>query len=197
MPSRGPFVPIPLTCQVNLVGHNSSDNRPVVNVIHCECPASPSAAYLTAIGDLFALKWTTKSGSWSSNMVLDTIVVTDLNSASGPQVTVDVASAGTGGNGLPNLCGVIELLTAKRGKSFTGRIFMPIPTANVNAATGLLVATVQANMDDFVDQVQTGLAALAPSSTIVVASRKLRASTAITGPATRAKAGFIRRRTFG
>jgi hypothetical protein len=197
---RGPFRPIPLTAQVAVAGANATDNRPVVLVLHALTSGAPTVANMTDIADAVADTFEANLAAWPTDVKFSTVTATDLNSSSGPQSVVAVAGAPLAGTATPDLPGatfVTEFMTAKRGRSFTGRVMMPANADSLDHPTGIISGAGITLQQNFFQAIATALIALTPASTLVVASRKLQVSTVVTSIVTRPKAGNLRRRFFG
>jgi len=197
MPIRGPFIPIPGTCKLAFLGHDTATNRPVDMILHANCGVSPTAGTLTNIGNAAATWWGTARGNCVNTFFLDTIEVTDLNDVHGPQVTVSVGSPGTGGAGSPAICAVTEFKTNARGRSFEGRAYWPCPAGDYSTTTLALTTIFQGSQDTNWGNLNAALIALSPSSNLVIASRKLHLGTGVSSFHTRSLVGRIRRREFG
>lgn len=194
---RGPFVPIPNTCKVEIVGHDVGDNKPIVCVMHALCPGSPTPTNISDIASVFEAWLATVSAETSGEASWDFVRATDLNTSTGPQEVVATSHGGSGGDAPPGLSAVVELVTALRGRSHTGRTFWPVNWTRVTLADGTIsTAGVAALANDF-NTLRTNLVALSPASQLVVASRKLATSTQTTGVIVRPEIGRIRRRAFG
>jgi hypothetical protein len=180
-----------------LIGRLTADSRPCDMILHAFAGPGVAAAQLTAIANVFYNEFLEQQGSFPTDYILDNIEVTDLNSATGAQITLGALVPGTGGAGLPNMCTVTELHSDLRGRSYNGRVHAPVPTANVDPATGELVGGVATAMNTFWGDINSELVALAIPSYLVVASRKLSTSRIVITVATRSSAGFIHRRKFG
>src|SRR5690242_12200874 len=191
---RGPFVPIPDTAKVELIGHDIGDNRPVVVVMHAACSAAPTQSEIGEIGTKFEAWLATMSPRTNGEVQWDKVVVTDLNSSTGPQVETDTVHGGSGGDAPPGLSVVLELFTALRGRRHTGRAFWPVNFTAVDLASGRVSgAEITALVTAFVS-LQTALAANTVPSHVVVASRVLHSSTAVSVMIPRPEIGRIRRR---
>lgn len=91
---------------------------------------------------------------------------------SNTQILADVAGTGTG-RGYPNQCSMaITTETGfSRGPAHRGRIYLPLPTAQV-VATGLVNSTDATNIKTSANTLLTALNALAPNYAVAVMSRK-------------------------
>jgi hypothetical protein len=194
---RGPFVPIPDTVKIELIGHDIGDNRPNVQVMHCRASSAPNATEVSAYVAVFEAWLATVSAHTSGEIQWDLVRGTDLNSATGPQENLPTVHGGSGGDAPPGLSAVVEMFTALRGRSFTGRTFWPPDWAAVTMANGQLTGAGQTALETAFGTLQTNLGVLSPTSYLVVASRKLHTGTQVTGFHCRPEIGRIRRRAFG
>jgi len=92
---------------------------------------------------------------------------------------------------------VANLFTAKRGRSFTGRVYLPASGSGYTSSTGAFSSAYQTNFVTALSTLNTDLQALSPASGLLVASRKLQESTVVTSASVRAQSARIRRRQFG
>ena len=191
------FEAISGVCKVEMLGHDTVEERPIVNVLHADCGTTPSAAYLTQIANQLNGAFYANRGAFPDTYILDEIRVTDLNTVTGPQVTIPVNTAGSGGDGVPAQCCVVELYTPLRGRSYTGRIFLPIAQTEVTTGSGAVTSTEITNVSAFITAIQTNWAGLTPASSLVVASRKKDLALVVTSFVIRNLVGWIRRRLFG
>jgi hypothetical protein len=194
---RGPFRPIPLTFKVAIHLTSSGSTRPEAIILHAKAPAAPTAAQTTAVAQAVVNAIAADGVVFPNTVTCDSVEVTDLNSAVGPQATVLSGTVGTGDAGVPDQAGVAILRTAKRGKSFTGRAFLPIPEDAVTTPAGVVTDVWEGRAATLFADIQTNLAALVPSGGLVVASRKLSTSEPVTTVEIRETYGRVRRRVFG
>jgi len=194
---RGPFVPIPGTAKVELIGHDIGDNRPAVVVMHCVDSLTPTIAELNNYATAFENFLVAMSAHTNGEITWDLIRVTDLNTATGPQATLASSAGGSGGDAPPGLSAVFFEHTVLRGRSHTGRHFWPVNFGAVDVASGTLSAPEIAAIEVQYTALNTALGALAPTSSTVVASRKLRLSFPVVSITVRPEIGRIRRRAFG
>jgi hypothetical protein len=169
------FVAIAGASKVEFVGHHVNTLVPIVNVMWVDTGAGPSAAHLAAIAGVFEAQYTANKNFWPASYQHDFTRVTDYNTSTGPQVT-DSSGAAVGAGGTacsPQVCGIMQVITAKRGRSFRGRWYFPLDQLLVNADQTETTATWQSRGDLWADDVIAGLAALSPSVVFGVASRKL------------------------
>lgn len=193
----GVFVAIPGACKVEVVGHDNFDGRPIVNVLHASCGTSPSPSLLTSIGVAYNTVYTAHQSFFPDTYTCDEVIVTDLNSSSGPQVTVGVALAGSGGDAVPAECGVIELYSALRGRSYRGRIYIPIANNVTFVDGGGTTSGWQTAALSFIGALATAWTGVGSGVGLVVASRKLSTWQAVSTVGARVLLGWIRRRLFG
>jgi hypothetical protein len=194
---RGPFVPIPNVAKVEIIGHDIGDNRTNVCVLAMHFPPGGTEAELITAAAVYDTFLGNMSPHTNGEVQWDTIVLTDLNSATGPQATVATTRGGSGGDSPPGFATVIETKSASRGRSYNGRIFWPTDGGDVTNATGFVGSTTIGGITTQWGVLETGLAALSPTSFPVVVSRKLHIGTQIVAVVVRPEIGRIRRRAFG
>ena len=123
-----PFIPVPNTIQAELTYNFSG--QVVQNVLHYNKPAPLAAGDMDDVGaELVSWFDTTLKANMPATITLFEVKLTDLTTAQGEVINyqtglpiqgTDVATA------LPNNCAlVITKRTAKRGRSFRGRIYHP------------------------------------------------------------------------
>lgn len=170
-----------MTCKVEQVGHHDGTLVPIVNVMHASCGSGPSVSDLDNIAGAFSAAWTSNKTTFPSNYHLDYIRVTDLNSAIGPQVTDTSAEADGGGDQMsgPQMAGIVKLLTIFRGRSYRGRIYLPVPGDAVQLPSPTITSVHQGRMGDWIADVIGNLTALSPVRDLMVASKKLEQSQAV------------------
>jgi hypothetical protein len=193
----GVFTPIPGCCKVECVGHDNFDGRPIVNVLHASCGTSPTLAQLTAIGAAVSSTFSSHAGAFPDTYTFDNVVVTDLNSSSGPQAVVLVALAGSGGDAVPAECGVVELYSSLRGRSYRGRVYIPIANNVTFVDGGGTTTGWQTAILSYFTALQAAIVAVSAGFSLVIASRKLGTWEAVQSVAARVLLGWIRRRLFG
>lgn len=194
---RGPFVPIANTARVKVSGHDISDNRTNVMTFAMHFPPGGTAAELISAAAAWDSFLHDLSAHTNSQVQWDDIELTDLNTSTGPQVVVPTTRGGSGGDAPPGLSVVTEELSTSRGRSYTGRFYLPVPGSDLTAATGMIGTTTVNGIGTAWSNLHTALAALTPTSYPVVVSRKLALSTQVTTILTRLEIGRIRRRAFG
>lgn len=194
---RGPFVPIPNTARVKVTGHDISDNRVNVMTFAMHFPPGGTAAELISAATAWDTFLMHLSAHTNSQVQWDTIELTDLNTATGPQVTEATTRGGSGGDYPPGSAVVVETKSTSRGRSYNGRFFLPTPGSDVTEASGVVGATTIGGITTAWTDLETDLTALTPTSYPVVVSRKLAVGTQITGIIVRPEIGRIRRRAFG
>lgn len=189
------FSPIANTAKVAIEGHNGLTLVPIANILHASCGSSPTQTYLQTMADAVRDAVVLDLNTWPSDYTCDQVVVTDLNTATGPQaVSSSGPIAGTGDTmNATQACGLVKHTTAKRGRSYRGRSYLPIP-ADTLLTGGLLDATIIDRLDDLFENIQTKLAGLSPASELVIGSRKLGTSEAITLSKTETTTATQRRR---
>jgi hypothetical protein len=133
------------------------------------------------VGDFLATAVVAPGGAgWkdnlSSSVHFNKVVVRAEDDPVGPEFisAVDVTGANAGSQPLPAQVALVTTLrTAKRGRSFRGRIYAFGFTEATNQADGTAEAIVAQNLSDRWDALNADLQANATPSEIVVASRKL------------------------
>ena len=194
MPARGPFVPTPLTARVTVVGHDVNLNHPVVSVWDVRAGASPTVAWSQGVANAFDAFLAGTSSLTDGSIQWDTITVTDLNSATGVQWEQSTVRGGSGGNALPGQAAVVFLLTALRGRSYVGRKYWPPDWAAVTVLTGHISSAWATSFETELTNLGIALAALSPTSGLVVRSSKLHSSTGVTAFTVRPELARVRRR---
>lgn len=169
-----PFTPIADCWKVELVGHHSVTLTPIVNVLHAldTTPHTLATATGLAIGAEDAFHG--RRGAWPDEFVWDFARATDAASDIGPQYTsvVFAGEVGTAGHfGGSQVSVLIKLLTAFRGRSYRGRIF--IPAVSTVAGTNTPDAAQVAQVDNIPSDLNTNWGALPSVPVLAVGSRKL------------------------
>lgn len=176
------FVAIPLTAKVAVRWTDSLTGTEIANVMHAECQGTPLLADLGNIAAAF-MTWaqTITTNLSPTGVTLEDVTVTGLNTATDPQAIVnDGATAGSVTPGAAGVAALVRLVTASRGRSFRGRIYIgPLDEAAVTG--GVITSGTVAIIDPAIVALQADLAALTPASTLVVASRVLATSSPVTG----------------
>lgn len=195
---RGPFKPIPLTAKVEVVGHNGNTSKPIVNVLHALVGSSPTLAQLNAIGTAVMQGYSASHADIGAEWTIDECIVTDLNSATGPQSTQTFTLTQPSATGAgPALCACVEFFTALRGRSYRGKAYVPLAQSHYTAADGSVGGGGIAAYQNLFVNVTNNLLALTPASELVVASRKLSQSFGVTSIQCRYLIGLMRRRQDG
>jgi hypothetical protein len=112
----------------------------------------------------------------SSEVTFTKMVARAEDDPVGPEIiqSISVTGSNSGSQPLPaQVAAVVTLRTAKRGRSFRGRIYAFGFTEATNQADATIEAIVAQNLTDRLEGLNAGLQAEAVSATIVVASRKL------------------------
>ena len=122
-----PFVPVPDTVLVEM--RMTANGQQVENTLWFRFLDPYTAAEMTLLGDNLLVWWQDELEPLvSSGVQLREIVVTDMNSATGPQVSVVPPSTVTGDNTANIVPGNVTLSvsfrTANRGRSFRGRNYI-------------------------------------------------------------------------
>lgn len=120
------FVPVPNTVLVEL--RMTQDSQEVENTLYFDSGAPNTVVAMTGLAGDIASWWENELAVLTHTGVqLREVVVTDLGSATGPQVTFAppiAAFGGVGGDALPmNVSFSVGFNTAQRGRSFRGRNF--------------------------------------------------------------------------
>ena len=172
-----PFTPIANTAKIELIGHSGITEQPIVNVMHSGLGGADTFAEVDAIA--LAVKGVVLAhlNVWSSTMFFDEVRVTSLDTATSPQATeaFPAATQGTASpDAIPGAAALVKLLTATRGRSYRGRIYVGIIAANeVGDGNGTLSVSFQGVVNAYISAIEAALNALTPSVGLVVASRKL------------------------
>src|SRR5690349_10044802 len=118
------------------------------NVLNFKFPGIPSEADLSQLAtDLEDWVNTLYKDCYNAGTALQNIVVTDLDSETGPQVThiIDPPIVGTlSGDGLPdNVTLAVKHVTARRGRSYRGRTYIPGLASSALADSDTITTTYQ------------------------------------------------------
>jgi hypothetical protein len=177
-----PFVPIPDTVKVEILGQDTSTLKDVVNVMHVETSSPGDGAQQTSIGNLFHT-WLSSIASevLATQYVGSTITVTDISVADGTQTVID-ASDITGSAGTSNAagnCALAKLTTGLTGRSNRGRTFVgPIQSAAMLG--GVLTSGARSAITSAYTTLMDGLVALGDPAALCIASKVLGASEPVT-----------------
>lgn len=112
----------PKTCQVNLYGHDESNDM-LLNVFHVSTPDAPTDGDVAAIADVVK---TWNEGQyrnvWAENISSDRVVVTDVSAVDSYQTEVPSnTSGGLIGEAVPsNVTLAVKKSTGKRGRANRG-----------------------------------------------------------------------------
>jgi hypothetical protein len=195
------FVRIADTAKVELLGHDTGSAQPFANVMHAimlDADQTPTnvANMAAAIEDVVGLNL----GVWTSSAQLDSVRVTGLSTATSPQAT-EPFPAGTFGTAaaatFPGVCALVKLITTVRSRSGRGRIFIgPIAANEALDSVGHISTSFQGVVNIYIGAIETALATLTPTSSLVVASRKLGTSTFVTSAQCEALSAYQRRRAL-
>lgn len=190
-----PFVAIADTAKVELLSFDASVNTNVVNVIHAKTDGAPTLPDLAAIATAFATFQTSFTANLAGSDVSSvSVTVTDLNTPTGPQyVLPNPGSASSGTPAASGLCALVKLTTGIRGRSFRGRIYMG-PLGAGEIVGDQISSTCRTDLLNYLNTLRTNLQALTVPSDIVVASRKLAQSNAISTMGVELLAAYQRRR---
>lgn len=146
------------------------------NVIHVREAASSSSAVFAALQAAFVgNQWK----SASATAFIESITITPLDGSSVTQTfatTVGTVVGGTSGNWAPNVAVIAQLQTAKRGRSYRGRVFVPF-TADSAQVDGQVVGATASAMETAWN---TFVGSLFGGTGLVVASYKHSTAEAVT-----------------
>ena len=173
-----PFVPITDTVKVEINGHDSVSNQPVANVLHATLAnASQTITNLADIGDAVITAVNANLGCWSQGMVFDNVTVTGLTSSTAPQSVRTFSPGTTGsttGNSAPGVCALVTVQTALRSRSGRGRVYIgPITVSELTDKGGNLQSSYQTVVNNFFNDLLSGLGGLTIPSTLCIASKVL------------------------
>lgn len=176
----------------------SDDDHPPVNVLGLHGPAGivVSQAMADDIAALIGDVWTSSElDDAMGNHAPNIVTVTDLQTETGPKVSAPTGIFGLGATMSPSQVALVtRFTTALRGKSYTGRVYLPSPTEDMTAgsfANGALVDAATAfwqGLNDGLSDTSGGAASLG------VISRKLELITPVTGISTNSRLDTQRRR---
>jgi hypothetical protein len=195
-----PFTPITSTVKVEINGHDTVSQQKVANVMHVGqvTPTDATIAFLTDIANVFVTAITANLALWSASMEFDTVVVTDLNTADGNQVTVpfSAGTVGTGGtDSWPGVAALLKLISSERSRSGRGRVYIgPIGASSATDGNGSVSTGYKTAVSTWFAALQAGLNALSVPCAVVVASRKLGVNYPIINAFCEATAAYQRRR---
>jgi len=148
-----PFVPVPNTCMAEM--RMLVDGQKVENTLAFRFPGEVTEALLGDVGAMVESFWINHYGpNVSASVSYRETVVTDLSSATGPQVTVVPALALAGevsGTSLPNnMALTISFRTNSRGRSFRGRNYiLGIPESHRLGINSMLPTEVAHWVEDY------------------------------------------------
>lgn len=185
------------TAKIAVEGHDLSSERPIVITFGVRYGSDPDLSMLDDTANVFSSEFCNHPGSYPDTMKWDQVVATSLLSATAPQDTVPADFTGTGGDGYANMSGVFELLTNTRGRSYRGKIHIPIAESDTEIDGGTAASGWLTGFGTILGDVATGLAAMSVPGSLAVISRKLAVSTVVTELLGREVLGFIRRRLDG
>lgn len=129
--------------RVALTWHNASLPRPAANVMHFR------SATLNAEGVWGVLDADVVTAMWDQTDANSAVVDVSVTPLDGTSVTFSATPAGTkwkGGIGpgtdcTPQVASIVKLLTATRGRSYRGRVFLPFVSEDANDSGFLASAT--------------------------------------------------------
>lgn len=146
-----PFVPVPNTCLVEF--RMTLDAQQVENTLWFEFAGAPTPAGMLAMAAELQSWWETEYADLTSTATqLREVVVTDMTTISGPQVSSVPAVAAFGTQSSPplpsNASLTVSFRTALRGRSFRGRNYLVglVEDANTgnNITPGFVVSVIDA-----------------------------------------------------
>lgn len=122
------FIPVENCVQIQLV--YLYDGQVVENVLHYAGQTPASENTLTNLAnDAFTSWQTTWRTKQPTSLALTKVIATDISSQNGASIEVPHSTANTGTvneEGMPsNVCYLISLKTANRGRSYRGRLYLP------------------------------------------------------------------------
>jgi hypothetical protein len=190
-----PFAPIPLTAKCALQWFDSISSTTIVNVMHAKVSASPSTPNLNDVGDAFEAFGVAITNNVSpTGVTWEGVTVTDLNSSTGPQVVRHLVTAtGAGAHGAAGPCALLKLNTALRGRTYRGRVYIG-PLVETAVALNQIAPGTASAITAAYDTLETTLLGLTPISAVVIASRKLLTSTAVSARSVEPTPAYQRRR---
>lgn len=191
------FVAIPNTSRVDVVGFDLAGFRPIVNTFGVKTATPQNEAALADVAGVFRDWYCNHPGSYPDTMSWSYVRATALDTATSPQALVDATYAGTAGPGYPNMAGVYEFFTATRGRSYRGRVFIPIDQGSTLVEQGQADSGWLSGFGTILGDVVTNLAGMALPGVLAVISRKLAEAAPVTELVGREVLGFIRRRLDG
>lgn len=142
------FIPLPNSIQVCWHFLWASQKVQFCLVVKNDA-GDPDVTDLSAAANVAADFWANQLASdLSSGISCTETVATDMTQESGQQVKVAVGTAGiVANNSVPNnVAGVISLRTAKRGRSYRGRIYVPGIPHDQLATSTTLAGTITTNL---------------------------------------------------
>lgn len=143
-----PFVPVQNVALVET--RCTLDFQQVENTLYFRFPAIPGSSVLTTLGNEVLTWWQNVFAPLvSSALVLREVVVTDLSSATGPQVTVVPTGLLQGGNLIGPIANsntlTVSFRTANRGRSFRGRNYvLGLSSSDLSGANNIKGTTITA-----------------------------------------------------
>lgn len=165
------FQPVPSTWKHEIFG--TTAGVPCVNVIHTDqFGGNDVAAALAAAQELRALYVTNILPQKVAGFMLGEVVTTDLGVEGGAQAVATGSDRGTmaGTASTSQMCAVVQLLTAIRGRSFRGRIFDCGYVREIFGSDGTISDANRANIGG-AWQTMANQSAAAASGAFVVVSR--------------------------
>jgi len=192
-----PHLDIPLAVQVGVRGIDLSSERPIAVTFGVEMGTPATEGDCVSIADAFRDNFCNHPGSYPSTMAWLEVVATALDTATSPQATVPALFAGTADPGYANMAGVAEFYCLPRGRSYRGRIHIPIAQDESDIDTGTVTSGWISGFTTILGDVTTALAGIATVNALGVISRKLAEVNPVAEIIFREGLGFIRRRLDG
>lgn len=178
-------MPTPDLFRHQIIWQRSSADA-AVNVLHWDfTEGQPLGLSNQDVADIFASEvasaaavltaGTTTTGLMSQSWSIDRVTIRDLRIPNQPEFSSTVGVVGTNtSQTLPSSNAVVVTLrTAKAGRSFRGRTYIPGWSAFAVTATGAISSTAREAAEDFITGLQAGVAAEIPGAVLVVYSRTL------------------------
>lgn len=190
------MAPLPVIADTYRVALNwvtGVNTETATNVIHVRKSGTNAAAVVAELDShVTAAMW---SLSPSASAIHDVVCTKlDGSAVSFPFITGGPAKwSGNGGSGdyIPQMASIVKMLTAKRGRSYRGRVYLPWVPEN-NQTNGVLLGT---NVTLVTNAWVTFLAAMASAGfPLVVASYKLATAEEVVAVECEARAATQRRR---
>lgn len=139
-----PFLPfIPFVDCVEWLLRGSLQGVPCLITGAVKAPGAVTPTTLSDVADVIDAWWGTDLIGWvSAVLTVQDVKCTDLTTAVGPTFTKPITGSGTGTGGSGanggQVAAVVSLRTAKRGRSYRGRVYIPgVPSSFLGSANSL------------------------------------------------------------